>query len=120
MLGIPGETLEDMYATLRFAMKLNPDWCQFNIFVACPGSALYEEVLEKGLYDRRDEFLLYVKTEYFNYESLLEIQRFFHTTYHRAPTRIIKRIMERIKSPLGWKFLGSLPRQFKAFLEGED
>ena len=97
MLGIPGETFEDMNATLKFAMKLNPDWCQFNIFIACPGSGLYEEVLEKGLYDRRDDFLLYVKTEYFDYESLLEIQRRFHKTFHSSPRRIIKKIIERVR-----------------------
>ncbi len=97
MLGIPGETFEDMNATLKFAMKLNPDWCQFNIFIACPGSGLYEEVLEKGLYNRRDDFLLYVKTEYFDYESLLEIQRCFHKAFHSSPRRIIKKIIERVR-----------------------
>lgn len=97
MLGIPGETFEDMNATLKFAMKLNPDWCQFNIFIACPGSSLYEEVLEEGLYDRRDDFLLYVKTDYFDYESLLEIQRRFHKIFHSSPKRIIKKIIERIR-----------------------
>jgi radical SAM superfamily enzyme YgiQ (UPF0313 family) len=121
MLGTPGETLEDMYATLRFAMKLNPDWCQFNIFIACPGSILYDEVLEGGLYDRRDDFLLYVKTEDFNYESLLEIQKLFHRTFHKSPSRIVKRIVERVKSPYGWKnFINGLSRGFKAFIKGGD
>jgi anaerobic magnesium-protoporphyrin IX monomethyl ester cyclase len=121
MLGTPGETLEDMYATLRFAMKLNPDWCQFNIFIACPGSILYDEVLEGGLYNRRDGFLLYVKTEDFNYESLLEIQKLFHRTFHKSPSRIVKRIVERVKSPYGWKyFINGLSRGFKAFIKGGD
>ncbi|MGB9854015.1 MAG: B12-binding domain-containing radical SAM protein [Candidatus Bathyarchaeales archaeon] len=92
MLGIPGEKLEDMKASLKFAKQINPDWCQFNIFIACPGSNLYDEVVQKGLYDRMDDFLAYVKTEEFNYESLLRIQQRFHKSFHRSPKRVIQRL----------------------------
>ena len=42
MLGLPDETLQDMEDSLKFAKKLNPDWCQFNIFIAYPDSKLYQ------------------------------------------------------------------------------
>ena len=92
ILGIPGETANDMEATFKFAKKLDPDWCQFNIFVAVPGSGLYDEVMQKGLYDRVDDFLAYVKTEDFNYESLQEIQRKFQTDCDLSPKRILRKI----------------------------
>jgi anaerobic magnesium-protoporphyrin IX monomethyl ester cyclase len=92
ILGIPGETANDLEATFKFAKKLDPDWCQFNIFVACPGSGLYEEVMQKGLYDRVEDFVAYVKTEDFNYESLLKIQRRFHREFNRSPKRILRKI----------------------------
>ena len=92
MLGIPGETVNDMKATFKFAKKLNPDWCRFNIFVAVPGSGLYEEIMRSGLYDRVEDFVVYVKTEDFNYESLLEVQRRFHTSFNRSPKRILRKI----------------------------
>ncbi|MCW4001810.1 MAG: B12-binding domain-containing radical SAM protein [Candidatus Bathyarchaeota archaeon] len=92
MLGIPGETINDMKATYDFAKKLDPDWCQFNIFVAYPFSRLYEEILQKGLYDRVEDFVLYVKTEDFNFESLLKVQRRFHMSFNRSPKRILRRI----------------------------
>lgn len=92
MLGIPGETAKDMKATLKFAKKLDPDWCQFNIFIAYPVSSLYEEVLQKGLHDPVEDFVVYVKTEDFDYESLLEVQRRFHTSFNRAPKRILRKI----------------------------
>jgi anaerobic magnesium-protoporphyrin IX monomethyl ester cyclase len=57
ILGIPGETLEDMEISYKFAKKLDPDWAQFNIYIACPGSGLYDEVMEKGLYDRKEGLL---------------------------------------------------------------
>ena len=46
MLGLPDETLADMEASLEFAKKLDPDWCQFNIFIAYPDSKLYQEMLQ--------------------------------------------------------------------------
>lgn len=92
LLGVPGETLRDMEATLSFALKLNPDWCQFNIYIACPGSSLYEEVIQSGLYDHWSDFIYFVKTDEFNYTSLLEIQKKFHKTFHRSPKRLPRRI----------------------------
>jgi radical SAM superfamily enzyme YgiQ (UPF0313 family) len=92
MLGIPGETADDMEASFKFARKLNPDWCRFNIFIAVPGSSLYEEIMQKGLYDRVDDFAVYVKTKDFDYESLLKIQRRFHLNFEKSPKRIIRKI----------------------------
>jgi len=101
MLGIPGETVKDMETTFRFARKLDPDWHQFNVFIAYPGCNLYNEILEKGLYDRIEDFLAYVKTEDFNYESLIEIQRKFHKNFNRSP----KRILRKIKREGFWKVI---------------
>ncbi|MEM4733409.1 MAG: radical SAM protein [Candidatus Bathyarchaeia archaeon] len=92
LLGVPGETAIDMKATFRFARKLDPDWCRFNIFVAVPGSALYAEVMEKGLYNRVEDFAVYVKTNDFDYESLLEIQKKFHRNFDKSAKRILRKI----------------------------
>ena len=92
MLGVPDETLKDMEASLKFGKKLNPDWCLFNIFIANPDSKLYQEVLESKNYDQLDEFLLSVKTEEFDYNSLLMIQRKFFKDFNMSPRQIIKRV----------------------------
>jgi anaerobic magnesium-protoporphyrin IX monomethyl ester cyclase len=92
MLGIPGETKEDMETTYEFAKELDPDWCQFNVFIACPDSALYQEVLQKKLYDRMESFLAYVKTEDFDYESVMEIQKRYQNGFYMSPRRIFRRI----------------------------
>ena len=60
--------------------------------MAVPGSILYDEVIQKGLYDRVDDFAAYVKTDDFNYESLLEVQRRFHRTFNRSPKRVLRKI----------------------------
>jgi anaerobic magnesium-protoporphyrin IX monomethyl ester cyclase len=92
MLGIPGETVNDMEVTFRFAKKLDPDWCTFYVFIACPDSNLYEEVLQRGLYDRKEDFLAYVKTEDFNYELVVEIQQRFQKGFNTSPKRLLRRI----------------------------
>ena len=92
LLGIPGETIDEMEATFKFAKKLDPDWCQFNVYVACPDSALYQEVLEKGLYDRMEGFLAYVKTDEFNYESVMKIQKRYQRSVYLSPKRILRKI----------------------------
>jgi anaerobic magnesium-protoporphyrin IX monomethyl ester cyclase len=92
MLGIPGETLADMETTYKFAKKLGPDWATFYVFIACPTSRLYEEVLEKHLYDRMDDFLAFVKTDQFNYESVVAIQQRYQRGFNTAPKTLLRRI----------------------------
>jgi len=92
MLGLPGETLKDMEESLKFAKKLNPDWCQFNTFIAYPDSRLYNELLESGKYVKLDEFLLSVKTDEYDYNSLMAVQRRFFKEFHMTPKQIMKRI----------------------------
>jgi hypothetical protein len=44
------------------------------------------------LYDREEDFLLYVKTDDFDFESLKKIQSRFHMTFSRSPKRIMRKI----------------------------
>ncbi|MGA3111415.1 MAG: radical SAM protein [Candidatus Bathyarchaeia archaeon] len=92
MLGVPDETLKEMEASLKFAKKLDPDWCIFNIFIANPDSRLYQEVLDSKNYTQLDDFLLAVKTKEWDYDSLLGVQRRFFRDFHRSPKQIMKRI----------------------------
>jgi anaerobic magnesium-protoporphyrin IX monomethyl ester cyclase len=92
MLGVPDETLKDMEASLKFAKKLNPDWCIFNVFIANPDSRLYQEVLDSKQFTQLDDFLLAVKTDQYDYNSLLAVQRRFFRDFHRSPKQILKRV----------------------------
>jgi len=112
ILGIPGETLEDMEITYKFAKKLDPDWAQFNIYIAVPGSGLYDEVMQKGLYDRVDGFLTYVKTDDFNYESLMEIQKRYQSDLDLS----MKRILRKMKREGFWTVLKKAPRYLRRLL----
>ncbi len=91
MLGLPDETLADMELSLKFAKKLDPDYCMFNIFIAYPDSKLYNEMLQSGKYTKLDDYLLSVKTDEFDFESLKAVQWRFFKSFHMAPRQIIKR-----------------------------
>jgi radical SAM superfamily enzyme YgiQ (UPF0313 family) len=49
MLGIPGETMRDVWATFRFGARLRTDALKFSNFWPYPGTELYELCLRKGL-----------------------------------------------------------------------
>jgi len=112
MLGIPGETVKDMEVTFKFAKKLDPDWCQFNIFVAVPGSGLYDEVMQKGLYDHMEGFLAFVKTEEFDYGSLQEIQRRYQSDLDLS----LKRILRKMRREGFWTVIKKGPRYFRRLI----
>jgi anaerobic magnesium-protoporphyrin IX monomethyl ester cyclase len=105
LLGIPGETVDDMKASFKFARKLDPDFCRFNIFIAVPGSPLYDEVMQNHLYDQIEDYAAYVKTADFNYDSLLKIQRQFHMSFNKSP----KRILHKMKREGFWTTLKKTP-----------
>jgi anaerobic magnesium-protoporphyrin IX monomethyl ester cyclase len=108
LLGIPGETVADMEASFKFARKLDPDFCRFNIFIAVPNSPLYTEVMENHLYDKIEDYAAYVKTADFNYESLLKIQNRFHMSFEKSP----KRILHKMRREGIWKTLKKAPMIF--------
>jgi len=94
MLGIPGETVEDMNETFRFSQKLKADWCQFNIYIACPGSQLYDEVISKDLYDEMCGYLARVKTDQFGYDMLVKIQREFQRSCQKSAASKLMRVIK--------------------------
>lgn len=49
LYGIPGETRETAGATLKFALKLNPDTAQFYPLMVYPGTDAYSQVVKAGL-----------------------------------------------------------------------
>jgi anaerobic magnesium-protoporphyrin IX monomethyl ester cyclase len=48
MFGLPGETKETIKETIRFVLKLDPDYAQFPVAVPYPGTEFYNFVKEKG------------------------------------------------------------------------
>jgi radical SAM superfamily enzyme YgiQ (UPF0313 family) len=49
MIGLPGETREEMYKTLDFMRELGPDFSSLSVYEPFPATKLYDIGLEKGL-----------------------------------------------------------------------
>ena len=49
-------------------------------------------MLETKNYTRLDEFLLSVKTDEYDYDSLMAVQKRFFREFHRSPKQIMKRV----------------------------
>lgn len=47
MIGMPGETVEEVRKTIKFARELNPSYATFGIFTPLPGSELFDECKNK-------------------------------------------------------------------------
>ncbi len=48
MLGIPGESLRDVWATFRFGARLRTDALKFSLFWPYPGTELYQKCIREG------------------------------------------------------------------------
>lgn len=50
MIGLPGETTEDLIDTVNIAKKLNATVCVFNFFTPIPGTKMYDELVANNKY----------------------------------------------------------------------
>ncbi len=71
ILGFPWETVDDMKKTIRFALKLDPDYAQFTYATPYPGTPLYEMAKK---YD------LIVDRDWSHYTTVRPVMRGFHFT----------------------------------------
>lgn len=49
MMGIPSETKEDVYQTLKFMKELNPDFASLSVYESFPGTELFKIGIDRGL-----------------------------------------------------------------------
>jgi radical SAM superfamily enzyme YgiQ (UPF0313 family) len=61
MFGIPGETMEDLNFTKKFVKKYNPDKIMVHIFTAMPGTAIFEDLVKKGVIKKPKTLLDWAK-----------------------------------------------------------
>ena len=105
IVGTPGETLENMERTLRFAIGLNMDFAHFNKFTPYPGTELYHNLTEEGYeFDFTSRSCSQLDHSYIMYvpEGMAEkqLREFIDTAYKRyylRPRYILKQ-MKQIQS----------------------
>jgi len=99
ILGIPGETLQDAYRTVRLAIKLDVDYADFMSMTLFPGSRAFEKRDEYGrlVADFRTRlgyhlcsFIPHTMTE----GELLLARRYAYTRFYARPRYAIKRLVK--------------------------
>lgn len=98
MLGLPGETVESMEETVRFAIRLDPDYAKATILVPFPGTRIYDEYEEKGLIRTKDwsRYNFHNANEIYehptlDWKSLNYYYKLFHKRFYFRLKYIIKR-----------------------------
>lgn len=59
MIGLPGETSDDLKSTVDLAKKLKATVCAFNFFTPIPGTKIYNQLIEAGQYHKPESLLSY-------------------------------------------------------------
>lgn len=104
MIGMPGETVEEIEKTINFARELNPTYSTFGIFTPLPGSDLFDEA------KNNKTLLTYDYDFYFNKTKnvikgqleLHTLERFIKKAYKAVyfnPRFFLHRITHLIKNP---------------------
>jgi len=98
MLGLPGETVESMEETIRFATRLDPDYAKATILVPFPGTRIYDEFEQKGLIKTKDwsRYNFHNAHEIYthptlNWECLNYYYEFFHKRFYLRWSYLIRR-----------------------------
>ncbi len=102
IIGYPGETVEDINATIRFSMKLNLKRAHFSNFLPLPGTEATKKLIESGEIERPEwGTLFYSKVPYtpkgITKKQLKQLQRRAFLKFHLRP-RILFRMLLEIKS----------------------
>ena len=97
IIGSPYETKEDMMATLKFALKLKPDYAQFSILTPYPGTDIYQEAKEKNLLltENFDDYTAgkpVLKNFYLSPEEITRFLKFCYLRFYLRPSFIIREI----------------------------
>ncbi len=103
MYGFPGETREELRATLDFALELDLDYASFYVYTPYPGSALYNELLRKGVI-RKEDHRQFDKFDYSNRLSAATPKELFWLirrsllSFYLRP-RIIRNLLKNLRFP---------------------
>ena len=105
MIGTPTERLrEDVYDTIDYAIKLDPDFVMFNVLTPFPGTTLYDEGQRDGVLDLapwmdfmqrpREDFKAQVWDEHFTRAELREMLNYAYRRFYWRPKFVARNLMQ--------------------------
>jgi radical SAM superfamily enzyme YgiQ (UPF0313 family) len=97
MIGLPGETMEDMLETIKFALELDIELATFTLFVPLPGTVAYRQALKVGTFKDPEYYFHRVLPEFnlpdeaiyvpegMNEDELLAVHKKAYSAYYFRP-----------------------------------
>ncbi|RLI82686.1 B12-binding domain-containing radical SAM protein [Archaeoglobales archaeon] len=100
IIGSPFERREDIKKTLKFAIKLNPDYAQFSVLTPYPGTEIYYEAKEKGLlltenFDNYTAGKPVLKNIYMSPQEIIRLLRYCYLRFYLSPRFIWNQIKKK-------------------------
>lgn len=99
ILGYPGETLDEMKQTIKFAGELDAEYAQFCVLTPYPGTPIYYELKSRGLlltedWDRYTTLEPVIKYEAFGYtaKQVKKMLNYAYRYFYLRPRYIVKHI----------------------------
>lgn len=111
ILGLPGESADDVRRTIEFAIELDCDYASFNVPVPIVGTSLREDALSNGWlespaavpYD--GSLVTPIETALLGREQINDLRRLAYRKFYLRP-RYIYKALARLRTPYQVKMLG--------------
>jgi len=105
VLGLPGETRETAFATIRFALQLAPTFLQFTIATPYPGTKLREWAEEKGYIETSgfagfSSYDAVMRNDALTVDELRWLQWYAHEARELKPWQVVRRVLSSGKRAL--------------------
>lgn len=104
MIGVPGDTVESIEKTIKFANSLNIDFAKFTVYSPFPGTQVYEELKDRGgipenpewdrftNYPTRDNPAIFIPEEITN-DDLIRLQKKAFVSFYLRPRMILRQLL---------------------------
>ena len=121
MIGIPGETKEEMLQTLDFAKQIDANFCHFTVFTPFPDTEIWRSLLEKGNNSVAETWRRYAlnpsesfdpptANEFLDKKELFDLCKSAYKSFYFRPTYMLREL-SRVRS------IGEFTRKAKAGMD---
>ncbi|RLF21885.1 MAG: B12-binding domain-containing radical SAM protein [Thermoprotei archaeon] len=121
MIGFPWETLSDMKNTIKFALKIDPDYAQFSIVTPYPGTPLFDYAIKENLIvDRNWEHYTCLKPVmrgfYFKPSDVARMLQYAYLRFYLRPKFLLREMIRREFLNAIWTFLKGCISLFRGII----
>ncbi|MDI6783133.1 MAG: radical SAM protein, partial [bacterium] len=111
MIGVPGETIEDIYHTLQFMNEVKPDFASVCVYEPFPGTIMFDEGIKRGLVLPNmtlEQFYTIIPNHYYKKDvhrqvdtieepEFIALEKEIKTAFHKY-NKSYRQVLKRVKS----------------------